>query len=441
MEPITELGIELFADNLPSMDEIKRLSEFVHSSETNQIAFNEQLEENISASGQKAALAVGIGLFIMGEDAEAAEKLKRAEDCKEKFIYLAFALRRTGRFDEAIENLQKSLDYEADTLSITLEKAATYRYASNLDAAAKELKNCTNFENVSAEYHYQLARLQETQGFYEQAVDNYNSALELSGNHQKALFHLAYRCDLSGDEDAAIDYYKQIASGSPVYINALLNLAVLYEDMGEFGKAVQCVDKVLKYHPNHQRAILFKKDIESSKTMFYDEEKEKKKDYKTQILETPISDFELSVRSRNCFKKMNISTLSDLVNITEAELLSYKNFGETSLREIKVVLESKGLLLGSAVEDKSASGGSLAENSESAVAQAEDERLLNKPVDDLRLSVRARKALQKLNIRTLADLIHRTDAELLGCKNFGVTSLNEIKKALGNIGLSLRSLD
>jgi len=441
MEPITELGIELFADNLPSMDEIKRLSEFVHSSETNQIAFNEQLEENISASGQKAALAVGIGLFIMGEDAEAAEKLKRAEDCKEKFIYLAFALRRMGRFDEAIENLQKSLDYEADTLSITLEKAATYRYASNLDAAAKELKNCTNFENVSAEYHYQLARLQETQGFYEQAVDNYNAALELSGNHQKALFHLAYRCDLSGDEDAAIDYYKQIASGAPVYINALLNLAVLYEDMGEFGKAVQCVDKVLKYHPNHQRAILFKKDIESSKTMFYDEEKEKKKDYKTQILETPISDFELSVRSRNCFKKMNISTLSDLVNITEAELLSYKNFGETSLREIKVVLESKGLFLGGAVEDKSASGGSLAENSESAVAQAEDERLLNKPVDDLRLSVRARKALQKLNIRTLADLIHRTDAELLGCKNFGVTSLNEIKKALGNIGLSLRSLD
>ncbi|GAI47778.1 unnamed protein product, partial [marine sediment metagenome] len=217
-----------------------------------------------------------------------------------------------------------------------------------------------------------------------------------------------------------------------------LNLAVLYEDMGEFDKAAQCIDKVLKYHPNHQRAILFKKDIESSKTMFYDEEKEKKKDRRTQILETPISDFELSVRSRNCLKKMNIETIGDLLNITEVELLSYKNFGETSLREIKVVLESKGLHLGMALEEKQLV---VAETFDRSGEEEEDEGLLSKPVDDLQLSVRARKCLQKLNIRTIGDLIRRTDAELLGVKNFGVTSLNEIKKAIGNLGLSLRSLD
>jgi DNA-directed RNA polymerase subunit alpha len=55
--------------------------------------------------------------------------------------------------------------------------------------------------------------------------------------------------------------------------------------------------------------------------------------------------------------------------------------------------------------------------------------------------VRARKCLQKLEIRTLDDLTRRTEAELLGCKNFGVTSLNEIKKSIGNLGLSLRTLD
>ena len=62
---------------------------------------------------------------------------------------------------------------------------------------------------------------------------------------------------------------------------------------GNYEKASQCVEKVLKYHPNHPRALLFKKDIDSSKTMFYDEEKAKKKDLKTQMLSTPISDFEL----------------------------------------------------------------------------------------------------------------------------------------------------
>ena len=49
---------------------------------------------------------------------------------------------------------------------------------------------------------------------------------------------------------------------------------------------------------------------------------------------------------------MNIRTLGDLLNITEAELLSYKNFGETSLREIKAILETKNLRLGMALEDK-----------------------------------------------------------------------------------------
>ncbi|HUW18517.1 MAG TPA: DNA-directed RNA polymerase subunit alpha C-terminal domain-containing protein [Sedimentisphaerales bacterium] len=438
MEAITEPRIDLFGDSLPSMDEIKKLSESVHCSERNQMVFKEQLEVNLSKTAQKAALAVGIGLFIVGRDREAVEHLEKAKDCKEKLIYLTFALRRMGRFDEAIQNLQKSAGYGAEGLSVALEKAATYRQARKYEAADAELKNCTNFENVSAEYHYQLGRLQEAQGFYEEATDNYKTALDLSPNHQRAMFHLAYRCDLSGDEDTAILYYKQIASTSPVYVSTLLNLAVLYEDMGEYNRAAQCVDKVLRYHPNHQKAIMFKKDIESSKTMFYDEEKEKKKDYRTQILETPLSDFELSVRSRNCFKKMGINTLGDLTNITETELLSYKNFGETSLREIKFILESKALRLGMALEEKQEAA---AEDEEVSIREEEERGLLNRPVDDLALSVRSRKCLQKLEIRTLGDLIQKTDAELLGCKNFGVTSLNEIKKALTNYGLSLRTLD
>ncbi|MHC4623112.1 MAG: tetratricopeptide repeat protein [Planctomycetota bacterium] len=438
MESITEYKIDVFGEEAPSVDDIKKLSELVHSSERNQIAFNEQLEANLSKGGQKAALAQGIGLFIAGRDAEAVSKLEKAQDCKEKYICLAFALRRQKQFDKAMESFQKSLEHKADTLSIALEKAATYRHASDLEGAAKELKNCANFENISAEYHYQLGRLQEAQGLYEQAMDNYKAALDISGDHQRAIFHLAYRCDLSGDEETAIGYYKQIASGSPVYVNALLNLAVLYEDGGQFDKACECVDKVLKYHPNHRRAIMFKKDLESSKTMFYDEEREKKKDYRTQILETPISDFELSVRSRNCFKKMGIYTLGDLTNITEVELLAYKNFGETSLREIKAILESKGLHLGSALEDKEGTAEAGVEETEE---ESKDRSLLSKPAEDLNLSVRARKCMQKLNIRTVEDLVQKTEAELLGCKNFGVTSLNEVKKALTSLGLSLRTLD
>jgi DNA-directed RNA polymerase subunit alpha len=438
MESTTEVKTDLFADELPSLEDIKKLSETVHSSERNQIALRERLEESLSKGGTKAALSQGIGLFIVGRDGEAAARLKKAKDCKEKYLYLGYVLRRMKEFEKAIESLEKSLEHGADTLRVNLEKAATYRQWGDFEGAAKQLKACANFEKVSAEYHCQLGRLQEAQGLCEEAMDNYRSASELSGDNQEALFRLAYRCDLSGDEESAVHYYNQIVGGSPVYISALLNLAVLYEDVEEYEKACECVDKVLKHHPNHAKSLLFKKDIESSKTMFYDEEKEKKKDLHSQILETPLSDFELSVRSRNCFRKMNINTLGDLMNISEAELLSYKNFGETSLREIKIILDSKGMRLGMALEEQA---GGEAEEGEGEVPADRNAELLSRPVEDLSLSVRARKCLQKLGTRTLGELIKKTDAELLGCKNFGVTSLNEIKKALDNFGLDLRTLD
>lgn len=436
MEQIAELEINLFGEPLPSMTQLRQLSHHIHSSESNRLKFAERVEAHMSKTAAGTVLAVGIGLFILGRYGEAVAKLQKAQDGQEKFMYLAFAFRRLRKYDESIENLEKAQGCGAEALTISLEKAATYRHAGNTQAAETELQACANFENVSAEYHYQLGRLREVQGEYDDAVANYTTTLELVPDHQRALFHLAYRHDLSGYEDTAIEYYKRVVANSPVYVSALLNLAVLHEDRGEFSKASACVDNVLECHPNHPRAMLFEKDIDSSKTMFYDEEKEKKRSRKNQILETPISDFELSVRSRNCLRKMNIRTLGDLLNISEAELLSYKNFGETSLREIKSILEQKGLRLGMALEDRQLAGGESAE-----AEDAEHQSLLNKLVEDLQLSVRAKKCLQKLNLHTVGELTRTTEAELLGCKNFGVTSLNEIKKALTGLGLSLRSLD
>ncbi len=437
MEQTAELQVNLFGEQPPSMEDIRALSHAVHASEVNQQRFAEQVQQNLSNTSAAGALKAGIGLFILGRYREAQEKLQKGQDGKEKYMYLAFTLRRLKKFDEAIQSLQRAKEFGAEALNVSLEKAATHRHAGNLEAAAKEIRACANFENVSAEYHYQVARLLEAQGEYDKAIANYKTALELSPTHQRAVFHLAYRYDLSGYEDEAIERYKQVATSSPAYVSALLNLAVLYEDRGEFDKASACVDKVLEYHPNHPRAMLFYKDVESSKTMVYDEDREKKRSRKNQILETPISDFELSVRSRNCLRKMNIRTLGDLLNITEAELLSYKNFGETSLREIKAILEQKGLHLGMMLEDKQLQP----EAAPAEQASPEDHGLLNKSIDDLQLSVRARKCLQKLNIRNVGELTRTTDAELLGCKNFGVTSLNEIKRVLSGFGLSLRTLE
>jgi DNA-directed RNA polymerase subunit alpha len=62
---------------------------------------------------------------------------------------------------------------------------------------------------------------------------------------------------------------------------------------------------------------------------------------------------------------------------------------------------------------------------------------LDKSVEELELSVRSYNCLKNANIRTIRELVQKTEAEMLKTKNFGRKSLNEIKEILGNMGLSL----
>jgi DNA-directed RNA polymerase subunit alpha len=196
--------------------------------------------------------------------------------------------------------------------------------------------------------------------------------------------------------------------------------------------------QVVDTDPNHPRARLFLKDVQASKDMKVDAEPSAIGPGNA-VLDTPVTDFELSVRARNCLKKMQIRTLGDLLKITEAELLSYKNFGEQSLVEIKSMLASKGLRLGQGLEGPGGRPG-VRKDILDELKQIVPEAVLNKPISSLELSVRARKALQLLSIGTLGELASRTEAELMGVKNFGATSLHEIRERLQQHGLTLRTL-
>jgi DNA-directed RNA polymerase subunit alpha len=71
------------------------------------------------------------------------------------------------------------------------------------------------------------------------------------------------------------------------------------------------------------------------------------------------------------------------------------------------------------------------------IVRSEVNEHLFRNVDELELSVRASNCLKTANIRTIADLVQKTESELLKTKNFGKKSLNEIKTILGEMGLSL----
>lgn len=82
------------------------------------------------------------------------------------------------------------------------------------------------------------------------------------------------------------------------------------------------------------------------------------------LLDTPVEELELSVRSSNCLRNENIRTIGDLTRRTEDEIAKTRNFGRKSLDEIKKRLEERGLQLGmsdySAVRQQLASAESVA---------------------------------------------------------------------------------
>ncbi len=317
-----------------------------------------------------------------------------------------------------------------------MENVATLIRHGNLDEAESALNGMGDSNSGDAQWHYLRGKLLEAQGDHENALEALERSVDLDDHNAQAKFDLAYLHDLFGNEDEAVTIYEELSQQSPTHVSALLNLAVIYEDRGSYEYAQDCLERILADHPEHARARMFLRDVLSSMDMVYDENLERRQEKQDALLDTPVSDFELSVRSRNCLKKMNIHTLGDLLKISESELLAYKNFGETSLNEIKAMLTQKGLHLGQMKEEAQRSPRTMAARRMPTSGQGND--LMNKYLSEIEFSGRSRKCLQRLGLLTVGDLVSKTEAELLATKNFGQTSLSEIKTKLTEMGLTLR---
>ena len=70
---------------------------------------------------------------------------------------------------------------------------------------------------------------------------------------------------------------------------------------------------------------------------------EKEENKKEKVLEMSIEDLELSVRSFNCLKRAGISTVEDITNMTEQEMMKVRNLGKKSLDEVTFKIHSLGL--------------------------------------------------------------------------------------------------
>jgi len=377
---------------------------------------------------------LGVCLYLLGRYQRAVDVLRRGDGGALAHFYLARSFFALQQYEAALESYGAAHQAGYNHDECTLGRAEALRYAGDAAAALAALDELSGAVEQTAEYLYQRgATVAALGGNPNEVVALYQRAVDADPSHAGALFGLALENDRRGNDDEAVELYQRSVSRFPPHVGSLLNLGLLYEDQDQYERAVECYQRILDVHPNHPQASLFLKDAQASGDMYYDEDAQRKHDRMTQVLSIPVTDFELSVRSRNCLQKMGISTLGDLCRSTEQELLSSKNFGETSLIEIKEMLASKGLKLGQLAPEKH-----IFELFQPDTLSADEQALLLRPIADLSLSVRARKCMIRLGITTIGELIRRTGDELLECKNFGVTSLNEVRDKLSVHGLKLR---
>jgi DNA-directed RNA polymerase subunit alpha len=391
----------------------------------------EAKEEHSPAS----MVRMGACLYLLGRFNRAIDVLKQGDGGPLARFYMAKALFGVQRYEEAAEAYlaAKQAGYHGDDCA--LGRVGALRNTGRAADALGVLDSLSGAVEQTAEYLYQRgATVSALGGNPSEVVALFERAVESDRNHSGALFGLALENDRRGNDDTALELYKRSISRFPAHVGTLLNLGLLYEDREEYDRAVQCYQRIVDVYPNHPRARLFLRDAQASSDMYNDEDAQKKRDRMSQVLSIPVTDFELSVRSRNCLQKMGVRTLGDLCACTEQELLSSKNFGETSLIEIKEMLASKGLKLGQMAPEKHA----LEQLFGPETLSPDEQALLARPIADLALSVRARKCMIRLGISTIGELVRHTGDELLECKNFGVTSLNEVREKLTVHGLKLR---
>jgi DNA-directed RNA polymerase subunit alpha len=419
--------------NQTNLDLLRQAAAKPHSAELRQ-----ELESLEAASGadasETALLKLGLGWYFLGKHNRAAEFLRPLTNNAMACLHLGQVYNSLGQHQSAALQFAAAAKLGNDAIGCTLQQVGATRQAGDVDAAEALLRSIAQQAVSKADYSFQMGCILADQGDTMGGIEYFERAVDMDPHHTQALFWLANESNRMGNDENAILLYERALSKPPVYVGALLNLGLLYEDEERYDQAAFCYRRVLEADSQNERARLFIKDIDASEDQFYDEESAREEAKLRHTLSRPLNDFELSVRSRNCLVQLGMHTLQDLTQISEPELLASRNFGETSLKEIRELLDEHNLHVGQHLESKKPDSFIPQED-----MSPEQRSALDRPIADLNLSVRARKCMSRLNITAIAELVMKTPDELLGSKNFGVTSLNEIRGKLTDVGLALRN--
>ena len=405
----------LLGADRPSLAQVRVLHRIAHQDVEERARLIALLQDGLPGTKDKlrqAALA-----FALGRYADAEELCEGAKDAWANGL-MGLIYRELGEHDDAKESFKSAKSLPEAKPELVRSQIA----ADAFDDAEKTLSGIAE----GAERDFLEGCIRAGRHEVEKAIKCCEAALETDPKHVEAAFKMGTLLDRIGDDDLASEQYLICADADPVYIPGVVNLGILYDERGEPNAAIDCFRQALAFNPRDRRALTLLRDAKSSRSMYYDEKEERERERMEKIMRTSVNDFELSVRSRNCLAKMNIFTLGDLLRITEAEMLSYKNFGETSLKEVREMLSARNLRLGM-----------LRDGDERTVSKA-DQKVLGESIEKLELGPQAAAVMEGLGVTRIGDLAQYSDLDLYKAPGSGQSVVQELATALGAFGVGLR---
>jgi len=202
--------------------------------------------------------------FLKGRDeyekfyyGQARDSLKKAVELDPNFavayLYLARVLSTLIDIKESRDAFEKAKALSQKTTEkerLYIEAAYASAIESNPEKRLRILKELAQKYPKEKQVHYELARHYKNRGLFDEAIQEFNKALELDPSFGYALNGLAYTYTDMGNFDKALEYFQKYASLLPGEPNPINSMAELYFRMGNLDESIAKYKEALRLKPD-----------------------------------------------------------------------------------------------------------------------------------------------------------------------------------------------
>jgi len=293
------------------------------------------------------------------EQAEKALKRhKGAEDSADYHYALGRTAEAQGEYGEAIDHFETALQKEPAHAESLFRLALNCDLNGDDDRAMTLYQRCTTLRPTYVGALINLGVLYEDHGMYQEAIECYKRVLAIDPRHRQAHLYLK-------DADASLTMYLDVSQVrrmrhaedilslpvSSFELSARSRAMLERKDIKTLGGLAKVTREELLEEKNFGDTSL--EEIEQLLARYNLElggvagaEPDQEMDgAMREKLTTPVETLDFSTRCRKCMERLGVTTVGELTELTEEELLSVPNFGATSLNEVKTKLAALGLSL------------------------------------------------------------------------------------------------